>query len=675
MKQFAKNLLFLSCFFGSCCALAFNSTLTVKSNSSEIDPKSYVTFYKDSTGQLTLSDIVSKKYQASFEPIKKSDNINFGFTNATYWLKLTLKNEGDAPKNWVLEIPYLNLNEIILYSPGGKALKLGTEYASTDKPIFYPLYAFPIEIREEPSTFYLRIRSDYALTIPLTLWQQTAFSKNEATLTFLQSLYFGGLLALALYNFLLFLSLRDRSYLLYTVFALCMGLGMFAGNGYGRLYLWPSSNAWDTVAQSTFFSAAGALALMFACSFLRTKLLTPKLHLWLILLTYAYWITTVALPFCLWTKWSPTPIFEAILLITIPATLLTIVAGLRVYALGHRSALYLLIAWGSVWAGATIAALRAYEILPSNAFTLYSLQISSCLEMLLLSFALAYRINTERNNRLIAQADLLNTREALLRITQESGKRLEAMVQNRTQKLQQSVLDEQTLRQQYVRFGALISHEFRNPLNIISTQSDLILRERKSKVDNIEDRIHSVQAACSRLVRLFEQWLKGDRLQQPLAQPEVSPFSLKELIDSALTEAKSYYPSRVIIAPNTCPALTIYGDRSLIEIAIFNLIDNAVKYGNEEYPIEIGYLEESSRCAIFVTNSGYGITLDDLEKVFEPHYRMPEHTSIYGKGLGLDFVRTVCEMHGTAPSVENLEGNGCRFTIWLPTQQGAKKLS
>lgn len=672
MKYLIQLVTLVCCLFSQV-AFASSEALSVSDNQKQVNPYSTVQIYKDVTGKLTLEDIRSPAYQERFQhEARKGENFNFGFTDATYWLKLNIRRDSKAPKNWVLEVPYLNLNEVTLYAPRAKEINLGTEFSSTDKPIFYPLYAFPIEINTEPENFYLKIRSDYSLTTPLALWQQSAFSKEFATQTFLQSLYFGGLISLALYNFLLFISLKDRSYLLYTLFAISMGLGMFAGNGYGRLYFWPMSPEWDTVAQSTFFGATGALALMFACSFLRTHLLTPKLHNLLMLLTGAYWVATIALPLSLWTGWSPVPFFQAVMLITVPATLLTIYAGIRVYALGHRSALYLLGAWGCVWAGATIAVLRAYELLPSNAFTLFSLQISSCVEMLLLSFALAHRIHTERNQRLAAQLELLDAREALLTLTQESERRLESTVLSRTQKLQKSILDEQNLRQQYVRFGAMISHEFRNPLNIISTQSDLMVRERKADIDNTEVRVQSIQAACSRLVRLFEQWLKGDRLQQPLTQPVMSPFSLQSLIHASLTEAQGYYASRCIITPKSCPDITVYGDRALIEIAVFNLIDNAVKYSPAEKPIEIECFLNQNRCGISITDGGTGILLQNPDQVFEPHYRASEHSAIYGTGLGLTFVRTVCEMHDTEATVENIQGKGCRFTIWLPTTQVTK---
>ena len=90
-----------------------------------------------------------------------------------------------------------------------------------------------------------------------------------------------GLLALLLYNLLLFLSLRDRRFLLYSLYAATFSLGIFAGNGFGRVFLWPDSPRFDIQAQALFLSLAAVFSVGFACDFLQTRLQFPRLHGWL----------------------------------------------------------------------------------------------------------------------------------------------------------------------------------------------------------------------------------------------------------------------------------------------------------------------------------------------------------------------------------------------------------
>lgn len=659
--------LLLSVFFSLPIAWAHQPVLTLSTAPGAVNPIANILLLEDPTAALSFDAIQTPEIQQHFKsPAGSDDNLNFGFTHSAYWIKLTLERDQGASNNWILEVPYLNLNQVSFYAPEQQVVTLGTDRPADQKPIFYPFYAFPLAVIPQPQTFYMRVRSDYALTIPIKLWERRAFTKHVTSQTLVQSLYFGGILSLMLYNFLLYLSLRNRSFLLYTLFALAMGLGMLAGNGYGRLYLWPASPQWDTIAQTTFFGVAGALAILFASSFLRTKTLTPKLHFGLSVLTGAYVVAATGLPISLLMSWPPGFFFQANFLLTIPACLLVFYAGIRVYRLGYQSALYLLLAWGCLWAGALIAVLRSYELLPSNPFTLYSLQIGSCLEMLLLSFALAHRIQVEKNRRIKTQKDLLAAREEVLELSQKNEKRLEDTVQARTQKLQQTVLEEQRVRQSYVRFGAMILHEFRNPLNIVTTQADLILRERQAGIDNLNERVNSIQAAGARLLRLFEQWLKNDRLETSVMQPLMTTFALSELMQSIKHESAGYHAQRQILIPEHLPDIEIHGDRSLIEIAVFNLIDNAVKFSPPETPIKIECHRSGACCVVSVIDYGAGVQVDDPDLVFDPHFRLAKHAAIDGSGLGLAFVRTVCQMHGTTAGVENLDGQGCRFSIELP---------
>lgn len=641
--------------------------LMVQAETRQINPLSVAEVYKDATGQLGFDQILTPAIQKRFT-LQKADHggeINFGFTDATYWIKLTLQRSPLASDDWMLEIPYLSLNDLSFYAPGRQPIQVGTDFSSDQKPIFYPLYVMPIHLTTVPQTFYLRVRSQYALTLPLTLWSRAAFSREFSDKLLTQALYFGGLLALALYNFLLFLSLKDRSYLYYTLFALSMGLGMFAGNGYGRLYFWPMAAHWDMVAQTTFFSMAGALSLWFTTSFLRTRITSPKLNLWLNALAITYVMAAALLAASVWGHFSPTSIFELVLLITLPATLSTFLAGLRAYRSGNRSALYFLMACGSVWIGASVAALRAFDLLPSNSLTLYALQLGSCAEMLLLSFALAHRIHTEREQRIFAQEAALEARSKLLAVAQENEAILERKVTERSQKLQQIALDERNTREQYVRFGAMIAHEFRNPLGIIETQSTLLQRENQLGINKVDGRAETILGATHRLATLFDQWLKSDQLQQPISMINAAPVALQALLAQVIRAARGYHSDRQIeLKP--VPEVTLKSDLGLLEIALLNLIDNACKYSPANEPIGIDFTLRENQIGIIVWDNGAKIPAEQHVDIFKPYVRAKNIQTKPGVGLGLAFVAHIAELHHGSIEISNRLPNGNRFCLWLP---------
>ena len=664
-----RSILFFCCLLGSA-TLSANThlpSLTLEAQDQQINLAPSILVYQDHSGTRTLSEILEPSIQAQFAPAAKGqhEELNFGFTEATYWIKLTVKRAPEASSDWILEIPYLSLNSINFYAPGKKPIQVGTEFSATNKPLFYPLYAIPLQVTENAQDFYLQVRSDYALTLPLTLWSRTAFSHEFADKLLGQALYFGGLLTLALYNFLLFLSLRERSYFVYTCFAIAMGLGMFAGNGYGRLYFWPDAPQWDNIAQTIFFGVAGALSLLFATSFLRTKQTAPWLNHFLHSVSALYLIAVTVLVASLWGYTPASLGFQLVLITTIPATLGTFAAGIHTLRCGNRSALYFLIACGAVWIGATIAALRAFDLIPTNGLTMYALQIGSCLEMLLLSFALAHRIHTERDQRIAAQESELRARNELLAVSQENELVMEGKVKERTALLQQLALNEKEIRQEYVRFGAMISHEFRNPLGIIETQATLVQREMSLGINKAEERAEIILSASHRLARLFDQWIKSDQLQQPISVLRPSIISLPSLTRPVLIAARGMHRSHVIQCAHI-PEWQLSVDSALIEIALLNFIDNACKYGPASEPVTLDFLMRDGMVGISVTDRGTGLSAAEQAAIFQPYIRTIKQENPSGYGLGLAFVAHIAELHQGKIDVNNPPNGGCRFTLWLP---------
>jgi signal transduction histidine kinase len=654
------------CVFGIWSTVVSGKTLTVDSQTRQVNLLPFVEIYKDPSGLLEIEDVLEPAIQALFSPPPAQDSeLNFGFTNATYWIRLTLQSAPEAAENWILEVPYLSLSQLTLYTPEQPPIQVGTNLSANNKPIFYPLYAFPLTLKQVPQVFYLKVRSDYALTVPMTLWSTSEFSREFSDKLLSQALYFGGLLTLALYNFLLYLSLRDRSYLYYSLFAMTLGMGMFSGNGYGRLYLWPNAETWDLYAQTTFFSLAGALSAYFTCSFLRTRETTPRLHRWLQIFAAIYLVIAALLVLSNWQGFSVSLLFQAAFVIALPATLCAFAAGTICYKSGNRGALYFLLASGSFWMGVNIAALRVFDFIPSNSFTMYALQIGSCIEMLLFSFALANRIHNESEERILAQALAIEARNELLAMAKETETTLENRVIERTEKLQQIALNERDTRQQYVRFGAMIAHEFRNPLGIIETQSTLLQRENALGINKIEDRTEAIRGAAHRLATLFDQWLRSDQLQQPISKVHAEPIELYGFMIKIIRAARGYHHNRQIDM-EPIPKAALNGDSALLEIALLNLIDNACKYSPENEPVGVAFRQRDAQIGIVVWDKGSGILPEHYDEVVKPYVRTGDTLSRPGFGLGLAFVAHIVELHQGEIEIASQLDKGSQFCIWLP---------
>lgn len=133
-------------------------------------------------------------------------------------------------------------------------------------------FVFPIALAAgSRAVFFLRVSSQGSLTLPLNVWRQDVFEQHGRSSYALLSLYYGMLLALAAYNLLLYVSLREPIYLLYVAFVTSMAVGQLSLNGLGNQYLWPAWPEWGNLALLVGFSATGLFGALFTRKFLETR--------------------------------------------------------------------------------------------------------------------------------------------------------------------------------------------------------------------------------------------------------------------------------------------------------------------------------------------------------------------------------------------------------------------
>lgn len=592
--------------------------------------------------------------------------INMGFSHSTYWVRIRLSRAADAPASWVLEVPFFQLSQVGFYAPGQPGVQTGAELPLSSRPFLHRFFAFPIALDTQPQDFYLRVSSQHSVTIPITVWQEQPFRHHVQNTTLLQALYFGGLLALLIYNVFLGLSLKDSRFLLYSLFIAVFGLAILSGNGMGQMFLWPGHAWFDANAQTLFSSLAGAFAMLFANQFLQARRYIPKTSALLWVLSCLFLCNALALMCAPWLDWPTAWLVKALSLLVLPAAFLVVIAGFRVLQLGHKGARFFLLAWVVLWSGAIIALLRAFDLIPTNAYTSYSLQLSSALEMLLLAFALADIVHLERQEREQAQREALLANQRLLERSQSTQEQLEDEVQKRTQELQQALASETQFLDRYLRFGALISHEFRNPLGIVNSQISLLRKEHSAGQLNLDKRLDTMSSATQRLLSLFETWLHGDRLQHDMKDfsPQHLPLAawLRELVD-----AQSIYHDKNPLALNMhTPVGDVWVDENLLEVAMLNLIDNACKYSSPGQSVVIETRKKAGWVGIAVIDQGCGIDSKDHQLIFDDYRRVSSESSIAGLGLGLAFVRRIVDKHQGQLELDSALGQGSTFCLWLP---------
>ena len=623
---------------------------------------------EDPQGLLTIEQVRSAQWQARFEPWPaERGQINLGYTDSIYWVRVPVHRQADAPEQWVLELPYFQLRTVDFFAPGRAPVRTGSALPLESRPFLHRFFAFPLAPATVTQDHYLRVSgSSHSLSVPLVLWQERAFRANAQNTLVIQFLYFGGLLALCIYNLFLATSLRDARFLLYALFAGVFGMAMLAGNGLGQMFVWPGQGSFDNVAQILFLSLAGSMLMLFSRRFLQAERYTPKISMALQGLALAYFVISGLLAISVWVTLPVLKLSQIVGGLTLIAGVLIPLAGVKVLRMGQKSSRFFLLAWLVLWTGAMVALARAYGLLPTNTYTAYSLQISSALEMLLLALAMADVIDLERQEREAAQKSALLAQQRLLDASKSAEQRLERAVQERTLQLEASLDTQSQLFKRYVRFGALISHEFRNPLAIVDSQISLLRKEQERGQLSLDKRLSIMSEATRRLLSLFETWMKGDRLQQ--AMQELRPQAialeawLRELIDSQVL-LQDKHPIELEMS---LPVGEIWADENLLEVALLNLIDNACKYSEPGRPVVIETRSKPGWVGVAVIDQGCGIDAKDHGAIFDDYYRVRPEGAVPGIGLGLAFVRRIVQLHQGDLELSSALGQGSCFCLWLP---------
>ena len=220
-------------------------------------------------------------------------------------------------------------------------------------------------------------------------------------------------------------------------------------------------------------------------------------------------------------------------------------------------------------------------------------------------------------------------------------------------------------------FVANISHELKTPIGALGLLAETIRGEEDSE---IVDRLASRMIAESdRASRTVDDLLELTRIEfgDDSEYSEVSVLALVAEAESRISAAAEQ--AQVSVAVQVPGGLTVAGDRRQLVSALFNLLDNAVKYspGGSEVVVS-AEVPSTGRLRLSVADAGVGIPQRDLDRIFERFYRVDRARSreTGGTGLGLAIVRHVASNHRGEVTVESIEGAGSTFTLSLPSVSG-----
>ncbi len=216
-------------------------------------------------------------------------------------------------------------------------------------------------------------------------------------------------------------------------------------------------------------------------------------------------------------------------------------------------------------------------------------------------------------------------------------------------------------------FVANISHELRTPMGALILLAETLAGE--TDPDVVSRLAARVQAEAIRLSDIMDDLLELSRIESNEAS-EQAPVAIQHVIGEALARVKPSAEEKEVPIETVLPALdlVVRADRRQLTSAVFNLLDNAVKYSEANQPVRVTTRMEGDWVEVEVRDQGYGIPQGHQERIFERFYQVDRSRgrSDGGVGLGLAIVRHVATNHGGEVRMESTVGEGSAFTLAVP---------
>lgn len=399
-------------------------------------------YFEDENSDFSLEDIIN----IPTDSWKKIDegSLSFGYTDSTYWLRTNIKNTTPVNKKRILELAYPVLDYVDIYqrydNSEWQLTVMGDKYPFEDREFQHRFFIFPLEFTPNSTVeLVFRVKTSSAMQLPVKIWKKEDWYAYDQHQLLGMGVYYGIMFVMVLYNFFIYFAVREKDYLYYVIYVGFLALFLGSLQGLNFQYLWPNSTYWNDTSIVVFLGLAIMFGMLFTFVFLQINHIrelrrtrnTIAIILFLVIISNVY------------VSYHHT--IRMLIVLAIFCVLLALVIGIYRWSQGHTSARYYVIAWSTILAGGIILALNKFDIIPRTFFTENVVQIGSAIEVILLSFALADRLNEEKRERLNAQIRALANeklaREAqadALLIQKQATETLEERVKERTEELEKA---------------------------------------------------------------------------------------------------------------------------------------------------------------------------------------------------------------------------------------------
>ena len=594
----------------------------------------HMAVFVDPTGKLSASDVAAldpDRFQRKFARPPRFDP-----GTDSLWIRLRLTNQSTR-RHWILDLNRARLDRVAAYvmTPEGPLRFARSGWKTPRDEIAYPHRdnVIPITIAENQTAEYLlRVHHPQTrLVLTFQLYEDRVFIETDRLESSIFGVYFGILLTMAITNGFFFLALRDRAFLLYTLFLISFGVLMLHSRGldrqfFGALEGWNLHTAYYLHCHFT-----TVLGILFISEFFRSdrKDYGDYLLQGMLILATLHFVFALGMSLAGFTNYAN----YSLLWILLPAPLAIFALIFSRLTRRETSALYILTGTGLFVLGVFIQIFQSRGILTYNPVTANAALIGSGFDMILISLGLG-----DRFRRLQSQSETH-------RLASETKS----------------------------RFLAHMSHEIRTPLNAVLGMSELLYESPLS--DEQKKYLGVLRRSGRSLLSTINDILDLSKIESGHMALESIRFRPTSILENLRDEHSGAAAARgIALKLEIDPRLPepVSGDPTRLRQVLSNLLSNAIKF------TETGSVTLHARpmdrydgfvwIQFEVVDTGIGIPREQRERIFESFTQADDSTTrkYGGTGLGLAISREAVGLMGGEIGVDSTPGRGSRFHVDIP---------
>lgn len=670
----------------------------------------HLEIFEDKTANLTIDDVRKPELDNQWF-INKKESPSFGYSKSVYWVRFEIENNLPFEKEWLLEVGYPLIDFVDCYifdTNGNFVLKqTGDRLPFKEREVSYRNFIFNFKTTtNQKKRIYLSFKGDSSMQFPMTIWSNKQFIEKVNTETISLGLYYGIMVAMVLYNLFIFLSVKDLSYLFYILYISSYTIVQMSLNGLTYEYFWSNSPWWGNHSLPFIISLCSIAILVFANTFLKIKENIPRFHKFFpifLVIGFGLMIGSFVIKYSI--------IGQASILFAVLVAVIALVLGFICVYRGYRPARYYLIAWSVFLISILLFTFKSFGLIPAVFITNYGIQLGSAAEVILLSFALADRINIMEQEKKDAQQKALDIQE-------KANQDLEIKVQKRTEELKDAqekilIMEKEAVERQ---MAGGFAHEMRNALagakmviskalgfgnpdegqksiclenslklkdvflklrNILNEEQlrtvTIIFKEINANEEDLDRILKIVNQATERGLSITNQIMEYSKIGQ-------SAFRKSDLVDIGNIILNIQKESNDLIQKENISleiqlenSFHLKGDELHFYSVFKNIIQNSIdalidKTNSKELKRTIQISGKSSLDSTYVfhiSDNGIGIPNENLNRIYDPFFSTKPET---GTGLGLGVVNKIVNLYNGKIKVESEPKKGTTFIISFPTQ-------